>query len=464
MALLLAACTTPPPLPADPVLPEFPEAFSDGDMTVALPVSWWGQFDDPVLDELVTGTLSNNRNLVEARANLEASEALLRRARLNGNVLTLSSAGLSVSESFGAGSDVSLTGSAGLGASWEWDAFDRLALAAESAAFGVEVTRQLKRDIAVIVVSETAEAYLDLRGAQIRLGVAERNASLQRQGVDLLEELFRNGRSTQLDLDRAMAQYQTTLASLPTFQATIDVSLARIAALGALDQTMQRSLRQRLLEQPRPIPELGGALITGVPEDILRRRPDIRQAEARIGQQLALSREARARLFPRVTLSADVLSSFADGRALSDSVGLRLGPLLRWDGPNLDRVAADIDFADARAMAAVAAYEQTIYEALRDVEIALSRYRQEQNRRENLILAAKSAERALDLARFRFEEGVDDYLDVIDAQRTLLDAQDRLEASRLQAARTAVAVYRALGGMWTDEDLNGLSSSQGKTG
>ena len=168
---------------------------------------------------------------------------------------------------------------------------------------------------------------------------------------------------------------------------------------------------------------------------------------------LALGDVERARLFPTLTFNANLLGLFNEGSTLDNSFGFGIGPALRWDGPDLRRVRADIEIADAQTRVAFADYDNTVIDALGEVDIALISYVQERARRVDLEAAAVSAERALELARLRFDEGLDDFLDVIDAQRTLLDAQDRLEISRLATTRQAIAAYRALGGIWQDPNV-----------
>jgi len=203
------------------------------------------------------------------------------------------------------------------------------------------------------------------------------------------------------------------------------------------------------------IPVLTASLNTGTPESLLRRRPDVRLAEARLGAALALTEAARADLFPRITLNANLLGLVRNrGVAISeDSIGFDIGPAISWAGPDLRRVYAGIDVSDARASRLVAEYEASVLNALADVETALTDLAAEQRRTEDLEAAQNSARRALELASLRFREGLDSYLNVLDAQRTLLDAEDRLAVNRAETARRAIRAYRSLGGIWTDEEL-----------
>ena len=197
------------------------------------------------------------------------------------------------------------------------------------------------------------------------------------------------------------------------------------------------------------IPTLQAPFAIGSPEELIRRRPDIRAAETDIARRLALSDVERSRLFPTLTFSTDISALFGAANRIDQlsSFGFGLGPAISWEGPDLRRVRADIDIADSQTQRAYKVYEQVVTQALSDVEVALASRQNEQRRREDLSLAADAAKTALDIATLRFEEGLDDFLDVLDAQRTLLTAQDRLAENQLQTTRLTVLAYRELGGL-----------------
>ena len=163
-----------------------------------------------------------------------------------------------------------------------------------------------------------------------------------------------------------------------------------------------------------------------------------------------------------MTLGANVLSLFSEtGVAFSDeTVSLSFGPAISWAGPDLRRVYAQIDLNDARTLGAAADYEAAVLDALAETETALSAYVTERQRRADLDAAFVSARRAYDLARLRYEEGLDSFLDVLDAQRTLLDAEDRLAVNEAEIARRAIRAYRTLGGIWTDAELAAFRAEQ----
>lgn len=458
MGVGLAACASAPDAPTvEPVDPgaKFLALSQDalsGDG--AIEIDWWTRFGDPQLTALVERALARNASLDAAAANLRAAQARLGGARLSRSYSTSSDANVGIGRTARDGADTELSGGLGLRASWEYDAFGRIEAEILSAEFDAESARQAARDIAVIVASETALAYAELRGAQRLLDVGRRNADAQGESLRILKELFDNGRATRLDIERAEAQYRTTLASLPLFEARIEAALSRISALSGEAPSLAAT-RDALRNPDRDIPEHSGAIVVGSPENLMRRRPDIRRAEAVIGQRLALGEAARARLFPTVTLNGSISGLFNDTNDFGDasSFGFAIGPSILWEGPDLRRVEADIDVADAQSQEALALYEQTVLDALSEAETALTDYAQERRRRSDLVKAAEAARRALDLARIRFEEGLDDYLDVLDAQRTQLDAEDRLVDSRLRTTSSAIAAYRSLGGIWSDDTL-----------
>ncbi|MBY9065798.1 TolC family protein [Hyphomonas sp. WL0036] len=456
IAFVLAGCASVPPAPkAEP-----PHASGDAFRAVTNPgpvsSEWWTGFDDPLLAELVRTSLDASPLLKGADFSVAGAEASLRLALLGTSPTASSRAGATVARPTGANADTLTASATGtLAASWELDAFGRIASQVEAARYDVSAARELRRDVAVSLASETALAYIDLRTAETRLEVSRGNAQSQSEGLALIRTLFDNGRATQLDLDQAEAQYRTTLANQPVYEAAREAALSRLAALTAAPATNPDSLMALVSSGPGIIPALNAPLAAGSPEDLLRRRPDIRVAEARVGAALALGDAARADLFPRITLNASLLGLVRNtGVALSDeSIGFDFGPAISWAGPDLRGVYANIDITDARTGQVLANYEATVLDALADAETALTGLSSEQRRTADLEAALASARRALDLARLRYQEGLDSYLNVLDAQRSLLDAEDRLAVNRADTARAAVRAYRSLGGIWTDEEL-----------
>lgn len=463
LALTLSGCVTPAPAPPSLEKASYAGTFNaslSGDQTFA--TAWWEQFGDDTLTALISQALQNNVSLDITQANVEIAQAISARTRLGQSYSTVSTTSANLGRPAREGQDIELSATSAVGASWEYDAFGRITAQIEAAELGVIAAEETRRDLSVIIASETATAYVDLRGSQRRLEVARQNADAQLEGLELLNTLLENGRATRLDLERAEAQYRTTLALLPRFEAGAETALIRLATLLGQPANSPTDPLISLKSSSEDIPEHSGVIITGGIESLIRRRPDIRQAETLIGQRLALGEAERARLFPTVTFNADIFALFSEANDIGDaiSIGFGIGPAIRWDGPDLRGVRADIDIADAQTRVAIATYEQTVLNALSEVEIAITEYAREGERRADLIQAAQSARRALELARLRFEEGLDDYLDVIDAQRTLLDAEDRLADSRIQTTNRAIAAYRALGGVWETTSTTAQSETE----
>ncbi|MDA8707799.1 TolC family protein [Hellea sp.] len=464
--LCLAACASidvppaPAVAPAEATRAKFEYAIED---TIPVTPTWWRQFDDQLMVSLVEKALAENRTLEAARANLGQADATLKRARLaksyqTGSIGDLALEKNSVSTAF------DLNASGALSASWEIDVFGRVEALISSAEFSREAALQSKRDIAVLVASQTAQAYVDLRGAQQRLEVAEESAELQDESLDLLRELADAGRSNDLDFNRAESLFLTTKASLPTFRASVETARTRLAALTGV-AVGDLALDAPLLMETRPIPRHSGALSSGTPAELLRRRPDIREAEARISEQLALGEIERSRLFPVISFDASLNNILGTVGNVTDfdSFGFGIGPSLSWEGPDLRRVRADIEIADLETRETFALYEQTVLDALAEVESSLASYRRELERRDDLMGASEAAANALRLARLRFQEGIDDFLDVLDAQRTLLDTRDDIVQNDIAITTFAISAYRAFGGMWSDEELQNTRFSEAST-
>jgi outer membrane protein, multidrug efflux system len=298
----------------------------------------------------------------------------------------------------------------------------------------------------VSLLAEVARNYCVLRGKQHQLAVARRNAENQRQTLDLTITLLEGGRGTELDTSRAEAQWQSTLASIPPLETAIKAAMYR---LGVLNGQPPTALEPEL-SAPRPLPALPARVALGKPNDLLRRRPDIRVTERNLAAATARVGVETADLFPRVTLLGSVAlqaTSLTDlGKGGSDTFAV--GPSIFWAAFDLGRVRARIRAADARTEAVLALYEQRVLLALEETENALVDFTRQQARRDSLYASAQASEKAMRLAHQRYQFGVADFLIVLDAERTLLAAQDLLADSETLTATALVAVYKALGGGW----------------
>jgi multidrug efflux system outer membrane protein len=248
------------------------------------------------------------------------------------------------------------------------------------------------------------------------------------------------------------------LASIPTLQASIATTMYRLSVLTGRQPT---ALGERLSPQA-PSPELPALNPIGTPEQLLRRRPDIRVAERRLAAATARVGVAMGDLFPKVTLVGDwgyqapTFGDFGSRNAEFFSVG----PSITWAAFDIGRVRARISSAKAETDAALAGYEGAVLNALEDTEGTLITYGRSQSRREALQLAAAASDKAADLARKRFEGGLIDFLEVLDAERTALSAELLLSQSRTDTATSLIAVYKALGAGWAVSEPNAAATAQ----
>ncbi|PBJ84139.1 RND transporter [Lysobacteraceae bacterium NML93-0399] len=459
-AALLAACAVGP----DHVRPTVavPETFTDvapPDATVASAApaaadgAFWQAFGDPQLSTLIDDTLAANHDLRIALARYDRANALLRGARFDQlPTIDASARGASnrasADQAPGVPRDARDADSfeAGIGASWELDLFGRVRRGVEAGRADVAASADDLRALQVAIVGEVATAYLDLRGLQERLRVATENAGNQQHTLALVDARREAGQDSDFDGARASAQAASTSARIPTLEAEIAVATHRIAVLTGRTPD---ALRQQL-SAARALPEVPRTIDPGTPADILRVRPDVSAAEHRLHSATARVGVATADLFPRLTLGGLIGSQAGDVGALferdSETRLVALG--IDWSFLDIGRVRARIAAADADASAELARYQQTVLRALEDTGNALVRFDRAHDADVELERAALDSARAARLARMRFEAGETGLLDVLDAERTQLDAEDAFASGRTRTATGAVAVYRAMAGGW----------------
>ncbi|HEU4561340.1 MAG TPA: TolC family protein [Longimicrobium sp.] len=417
------------------------------------PAAFWAALGDSTLERLVRDALGANRDLRAASARVNAARAGRTSAALSlAPVVSASSgytrqrlAGASVPGAGGTLPDHALW-DAGVVMSWEVDVFGRGRRTVQGRGALIQAAEHDVRDVQVLLAAEVARAYFDLRGARDRLAVARRNAENQRRSLQVTRDRLEMGSGTALDTERAQAQLSSTLAAIPALEAAIAAARNRIAVLLGRPPA---SLAGELGGEGR-LPALPAAPAGAVTEVTARRRPDVRSAERQLAARTSLVAAARADYLPRVSISGVAATTATQLDALGNSGSLRygVGPVVSWPLFDLGRVKARVDAARADEAEASARHEQAVLRALEEAETALVAYDRARERLRHLEEAAAASERATELARLRFEEGGTGFLEVLDAERTQLDAQDRLAAGRTEATLGLVAVYRALGGAW----------------
>ncbi len=453
---LLTGCAVGPDYrePEIQVRDSFANQTQPGLSTDEVEVSWWRGFSDERLNRLVELAIAGNYDLRIAMARLREARALRSETRFDLFPIVTSETSFTkqrLSEVLAPPPeerDVDFF-STGFDMTWELDFFGRVRRSIEARSAEVGAAEATRRDVIVSLLAEVARNYFELRGTQHQLEVALRNAANQQQTLDLTIALLEGGRGTELDTSRARAQLNSTLAIIPPLETAIKRALNR---LGVLTGQQPTALEPELSE-PMPLPHTPNLVAIGSPEDLLRRRPDIRVAERNLAAATALIGVATADLFPRVTVagnfSLQAVSFTNIGTSGSDAYFL--SPRIFWAAFDLGRVRARIQAADARADAALAQYELTVLTALEETENALVDFGRQQKRQGFLRTSAEASEKAAELARLRFQYGVTDFLTVLDAERTLLEAQDRLAESETRTATALIAVYKALGGGWQAE-------------
>lgn len=422
--------------------------------------TWWKGFKDAKLDGLVRQAIAHNHDLRIATANLKEARALRRlttfdlaptvqaNAGYENNRLSEADAPPGTSRD---GREVEFY-DASFDATWELDFFGRVRRSVQAASAEVGAVEATRFDVLVSVTSEIARNYFELRGLQSQLAVARTNAGVQTETLKITESLLEGGRGNNFDVSRSRSLLSLTLSTIPPLESAIQKTIYRLAVLSGRQPT---TLTARL-STPAPLPSAMPLLALGNPEALLRRRPDIRSAERSLAAATARIGVATADLFPRVTFIGSVglqADTFA-GLGNSGAGTWNFGPRITWAAFDLGRVQARIKAEDARTEASLAFYERTVLTALEETEGALVDFGHEQARRQFLQASAQASQQAADLARQRYDAGATDFLSVLDAERTLLEAQDRLAASETRTVTALVAVYKALGGGVPVTDLN----------
>jgi multidrug efflux system outer membrane protein len=419
--------------------------------------AFWTVFNDPLLTRLVTESLVANHDVRMAMARLREARALRKDSKWDLYPQTSVNAGYTATKSSKDSIPFPTTDDqrrinlfeTGFDATWEADLFGRIRHAIDARTAEAEATAFDLRSVQVSVSAEVARSYYELRATQRQLEVAQQNAENQRQTLELTQTRLDAGRGTAFDTERARTQLESTRATIPSLEAQIAASMHRIAVLTGRQPT---ALVQDLAAtRAAQITSLPLSVDVGSPETLLRRRPDIQSAERRLAEQTALVGVAVADLFPRVVFNAAVGRAGDTPNSLVSAGGgnYNVGPSVTWPAFNIGRVRARIRASEARSDEALARYEQTVLVAIEDVETSLVAFDRARVRRESLLQAQQASERAADLARVRFEGGLSDFLQVLDAERTRLDSQERVAQSLGETTSSLVAVYKALGGGWT---------------
>lgn len=413
--------------------------------------AWWKVLNDPQLSRLIETALVNSPDIRAAQARLRQSRAGLREQQRNELPKSSGSAAYLhahlPSSSLGLGSiglyDV------GFDATWEVDLFGGTRRAIEAASAEASAMDADLADTHVQLSAEIAQAYVDLRDQQQRIALVRESAELEEQILTLTQQRRAQGVASDLDVERILTQVENTRGTLIPLDAQITESLDQLATLtgrepGSLDAE---------LAAPAPLPALPQTIAVGDPAALLRQRPDIRAAEWRLVSTNAQIGEHEADWFPKLTLLGDLGFTAADpGHLLrSDNFTWIGAPLLQWNALDFGRTKAKVAQAKAGFDEAAANYESTVLGALRDANVALSRYGHQRDNVVSLRNVEASATRAATLTRQRYRAGTSSALDWLDAERTRFSAQQNRIAGDADLIKDYVALQKSLGLGWQSD-------------
>jgi multidrug efflux system outer membrane protein len=438
-------------------------------------VAWWSSFDDPTLSSLVEQSAAQNLDVKQALLRIEEAQA--QAAVVEGGLWPSLSANASWTREristntpngfiFGAhfpGLPATLTNpfdvyQLGLGASWTLDLFGTARRSIEAANAQMQAAVEGEH-AALLMVSDVAATYIDLRGAQQRRAILERSLATQRDLLQLTRDRRNAGLTSDLDVENATAEVGTTEAQLPLADREVTVDINELSQLMAKPPEALRSE----LGGARPVPPVPPLVPIGLPADLARRRPDIREAEANLHAATAEIGVAVSNFFPQLTLTA---AGGYQAQGLSQLIEAAsrfatLGPAIELPIFEGGRLRATVRLQRVRAKEAAVVYAQTVLAALNQVEDALAAYGSDQARRASLDVAVTASRQARLLARQRYQSGVASFIDVLDAERT--EEQNELALADATTAVSAdlVQLYRALGGGWGSRGAAGAKPGMG---
>ncbi len=429
--------------------------------------AWWTTFNDPQLNSLIDRAVKANLDLRMAGARVREARAQYRIAAANRWPTvdaTGSYARQKQSEHQPIIGSLPLPGyvpfennvyQAGFDASWEIDVFGGTRRAVEAGKAEVAAAEFGQRHVLVTLLGEVARNYVETRGCQRRLEIARKNIKAQEEALALTRDRFKNGLTSDLDVQQAATLLATTRADIPMLENSIQASIHRLGVL--LGQPPAALLAE--LSKPTPIPAALPKVPAGLPSDLLRRRPDIQQAERQLAASTARIGVATADLFPKFSLTgvAGFQSVSASDWFTEGSRFWSLGPTVQWKVFDAGRIRANIRVQNARQEQALAAYEKTVLTSFEEVENALVAYAKEQIRRRSLEDAVKSSQDSLHLANQLYSNGLASFINVLDAERSLYHAEDALAQSDKAITQHLIGLYKALGGGWENQSRRGAA-------
>ena len=506
--------------PDFPLANQWSEKLGGGETAKASPPeTWWASFGDATLDSLIKRAMAGSFDLRAAEARLKEARAfedisgaaLWPQVNTNGAYqrsqtrktesssrrgsasITLTPNGVGVSATgmpagaggptvtvvpdLTGGNNTSVTVSsgaatktpkrqgnfyqAGFDASWELDFFGGIQREREASRADTEVVKEVRRDVLISVTAEVARNYFVLRSVQNRLETANKNIDAQTQSLDLARSRFKAGLTSELDVKIAEAQLASSKSVIPGLETSAQLSIHRLGVLiGDAPGTLQQELAQKA-----PLAQVPPEVPVGLPADILRRRPDIREAERAVAAATARIGVAEADLYPRFVLTGSLTGSSTALEGITRGANRlwSFGPGVRWPIFDGGRIRANIRVQNARQEQTITAYERSVAMALEEVENALVAYAKEQNRLIALKEAVEANRSACEIAKSLYKNGLVTYINVLDSERSLFANEDQQIQSETVVLTNLVALYKALGGGWEtfypeEQEPNGVAA------
>lgn len=424
--------------------------------------SWWRSLGDAELDSLVDRAIQANPDLEIALTRLQ--QARTYEVEILGHALPDVAA--TAGEGRGTGSDLTrgradqalrsgdnsaglrqINTLAGFDAVWEIDLFGKYRRAFQAARFDAQAAAAARHNVIDTLVADVVRAYFDMRGYQVQVGVLRQASAALRESLRIVQIRFDRGITNELDVALATRELNTLDAEIAPEEAQVSAAQNALAVLvGEFPETIAKELNT-----PGLIPTLPEPVAPGAPLDLLRRRPDIRQAERTLAAARARIGVATADLFPQVALVGSIGAQQGELPGTTQTAGKHIwsfGPGAIWPLLDFGALDAQVDIADLETHADLVSYRKTVLNAVREVDDALEGYSSQEARMGALGLAMLAAQRAVELATARYNRGLTDYLNVVDAEREYYGIQNQYVTAQIAAAEQFVQLYRSLGGGW----------------
>jgi len=415
--------------------------------------AWWRVFNDPVLDELVASAY--RQNLTLRVAGLRILEARALRAIAAGNIFPQGQ------EAFGDYTRLELSENStagfsplhhfdqwtlGTGLAWELDFWGRFRRAIEAADANLDSSVENYDDVLVLLVSDVAQSYTEVRIAEQRLAFARENVKIQQGSLRIAEDRLRNGVTTRLDVTQAESDLANTEANIPALESARRQAVNQLCVLlGMPPQNLDA-----ILAGSSGIPKSPPQVAVGIPAELLRRRPDVRRAERQVAAQSAMIGVAESDLYPHFSISGTIYLDATRFEDLFDprSFAGAVGPAFRWDILNYGRLANNVRVQEARFYQLATQYQNTVLQANAEAENALVRFLKAQQQVRAMTRSAEAARQSVELVMSQYQAGTVDFNRVFNTQQFLTQQQDQLAIVEGAVAQNLIQLYRALGGGW----------------